>query len=36
VLARTIEDADLAAEVREAARALALDVAGFNGTAAAA
>jgi TetR/AcrR family transcriptional regulator, transcriptional repressor for nem operon len=36
VLARTIEDADLAAEIREAARALALDVAGFNGTAAAA
>jgi TetR/AcrR family transcriptional regulator, transcriptional repressor for nem operon len=36
VLARTIDDADLAAEVREAARALALDVAGFNGAAAAA
>ena len=33
VLARTLEDADLAEEIREAARALALDIAGLDGAA---
>jgi AcrR family transcriptional regulator len=33
VLARTIEDGDLASEIREAARALALDVAGLGAAA---
>ena len=33
VLARTLEDADLAEEIREAAHALALNIAGLNGAA---
>jgi hypothetical protein len=30
VLARTLDDADLAEEIREAARALALDISGLD------